>query len=316
MPLSAARGAFPDHGISYMKKTLLIAALAAVTSLASVAAQADGRLDQIKSSGTISLGYRDASLPFSYLDDAQKPIGYSMDICYGIVKAVEKSVGKTLKVNLVPVTSSTRIPLVANGTVDLECGSTTNNLERQKQVSFAPTTFVTANRYVAKKSSNINSLADLKGKTVISTAGTSNIKWTTEANAEQKLGMNIIPAKDHAEAFLTVESGRATAFFMDDVLLAGLVATSRNPSEWVIGKEAYSVEPYAMIEPKNDPAFKKVVDDAVVAMIKDGTVAKYYDKWFMKPIPPKNVNLNLPVSEPLKKVLASPTDSGDPAAYK
>jgi len=299
-----------------MKKTLLIAALAAVTSLASVAAQADGRLDQIKSSGTISLGYRDASLPFSYLDDAQKPIGYSMDICYGIVKAVEKSVGKTLKVNLVPVTSSTRIPLVANGTVDLECGSTTNNLERQKQVSFAPTTFVTANRYVAKKSSNINSLADLKGKTVISTAGTSNIKWTTEANAEQKLGMNIIPAKDHAEAFLTVESGRATAFFMDDVLLAGLVATSRNPSEWVIGKEAYSVEPYAMIEPKNDPAFKKVVDDAVVAMIKDGTVAKYYDKWFMKPIPPKNVNLNLPVSEPLKKVLASPTDSGDPAAYK
>ncbi|ALM84686.1 amino acid ABC transporter substrate-binding protein [Bordetella sp. N] len=299
-----------------MKKTALIAALAAVTTLASVAAHADGRLDQIKSSGTISLGYRDASLPFSYLDDAQKPIGYSMDICYGIVKAVEKSVGKTLKVNLVPVTSSTRIPLVANGTVDLECGSTTNNLERQKQVSFAPTTFVTANRYVAKKSSNINSLADLKGKTVISTAGTSNIKWTTEANAEQKLGMNIIPAKDHAEAFLTVESGRATAFFMDDVLLAGLVATSRNPGEWVIGKEAYSVEPYAMIEPKNDPAFKKVVDDAVVAMIKDGTVAKYYDKWFMKPIPPKNVNLNLPMSEPLKKVLANPTDSGDPAAYK
>jgi len=299
-----------------MKKTLLIAALAAVTSLASVAAHADGRLDQIKSSGTISLGYRDASLPFSYLDDAQKPIGYSMDICYGIVKAVEKSVGKTLKVNLVPVTSSTRIPLVANGTVDLECGSTTNNLERQKQVSFAPTTFVTANRYVAKKSSNINSLADLKGKTVISTAGTSNIKWTTEANAEQKLGMNIIPAKDHAEAFLTVESGRATAFFMDDVLLAGLVATSRNPAEWVIGKEAYSVEPYAMIEPKNDPAFKKVVDDAVVAMIKDGTVAKMYDKWFMNPIPPKNVNLNLPMSEPLKKVLANPTDSGDPAAYK
>ncbi|WP_233233654.1 amino acid ABC transporter substrate-binding protein [Bordetella sp. LUAb4] len=299
-----------------MKKTLLIAALAAATSLASVAAHADGRLDQIKSSGTISLGYRDASLPFSYLDDAQKPIGYSMDICYGIVKAVEKSVGKTLKVNLVPVTSSTRIPLVANGTVDLECGSTTNNLERQKQVSFAPTTFVTANRYVAKKSSNINSLADLKGKTVISTAGTSNIKWTTEANAEQKLGMNIIPAKDHAEAFLTVESGRATAFLMDDVLLAGLVATSRNPSEWVIGKEAYSVEPYAMIEPKNDPAFKKVVDDAVVAMIKDGTVAKFYDKWFLKPIPPKNVNLNLPMSEPLKKVLAAPTDSGDPASYK
>lgn len=299
-----------------MKKLPLIAALAAVTTLASVAAHAEGRLDQIKSSGTISLGYRDASLPFSYLDDTQKPIGYSMDICQGIVKAVEKSVGKTLKVNLVPVTSSTRIPLVANGTVDLECGSTTNNLERQKQVSFAPTTFVTANRYVAKKASNINQLSDLKGKTVISTAGTSNIKWTTEANAEHKLGMNIIPAKDHAEAFLTVESGRATAFFMDDVLLAGLVATSRNPGEWMIGKEAYTVEPYAMIEPKDDPAFKKVVDDAVVAMIKDGTVAKLYDKWFMQPIPPKNVNLNLPMSASLKKVLANPTDSGDPAVYK
>jgi glutamate/aspartate transport system substrate-binding protein len=289
-------------------------------------AQAEGRLDNIKSSGTISLGYRDASLPFSYLDDNQKPIGYSMDICYGIVKAVEKNVGKKLNVKLVPVTSSTRIPLVANGTVDLECGSTTNNLERQKQVSFAPTTFVTANRFVAKKSSNFKTLEDLKGKTVISTAGTSNIKWVTEANGGKAnyldgkpvpaLGMNIIPAKDHAEAFLTVENGRAAAFFMDDVLLAGLVATSRNPGEWMISDQAYSVEPYAMIEPKDDPAFKKVVDDAVKAMIKDGEVEKLYKKWFMSPIPPKNVNLNLPMSAPLKKVLANPTDSGDPAVYK
>lgn len=298
-----------------MKKTLFFAAIATATTLASVTAHADGRLDQFKSSGTITLGYRDASLPFSYLDDAQKPIGYSMDICQGIVKAVEKNVGKTLKVNLVPVTSSSRIPLIANGTVDLECGSTTNNLERQKQVSFAPTTFVTANRYVAKKSSNINKLDDLKGKTVISTAGTSNILWTTKANDTQKLGMSIISAKDHAEAFLTVESGRATAFFMDDVLLAGLVATSRNPSDWMIGSEAYTVEPYAIIEPKDDPAFKKVVDDAVVAMIKDGTVNKLYTKWFLSPVPPKNVNMNLPMSEPLKKTLANPTDSGDPKVY-
>jgi glutamate/aspartate transport system substrate-binding protein len=300
----------------FMKKTLLFAAIASAAVLVAGTANAEGRLDTIKSSGTISLGFRDASLPFSYLDDNQKPIGYSMDICAGIVKAVEKAVGKPVKVNLVPVTSSTRIPLVANGTVDIECGSTTNSLEREKQVSFAPTTFITANRYVAKKASNINSLQDLKGKTVISTAGTTNLKWTTEANNEKKLGMNIIPAKDHAEAFLTVESGRATAFFMDDVLLAGLVATSRNPSEWVIGKEAYSVEPYAMILPKGDPAFKKVVDDAVVAMIKDGEVAKLYKKWFESAVPPKNVNLNLPMSEPLKKALANPTDSGDPAVYK
>ena len=300
-----------------MKKTLLIAAIASVTALTSLGAHAEGRLDKIKSTGTISLGYREASLPFSYLDDNQKPIGYSMDICHGIVEAVKKNLGMSkIDVKLVAVTSSTRIPLIANGTVDLTCGSATNNLERQKQVSFAPTTFVTANRFVAKKSSNVNSLADLKGKTVISTAGTSNIKWTTGANADQNLGMNIIPAKDHAEAFLTVESGRATAFFMDDVLLAGLVATSRNPGEWMISKEAYSVEPYAIIEPKDDPAFKKVVDDAVIAMMKDGKLQELYKKWFQSPIPPKGINMNLPMSETLKKVIEKPTDSGDPAHYQ
>jgi glutamate/aspartate transport system substrate-binding protein len=308
-----------------MKKTLLFAAIAAATALVSMSAQA-GRLDDIKSSGEIKLGFRDASIPFSYLDDNQKPIGYSMDICHGVVKAVEKKVGKTLKVKLVPVTSSTRIPLVANGTVDIECGSTTNNLERQKQVSFAPTTFVTANRFVAKKSSHFNTLEDLKGKTVISTAGTSNIRWLTEANAGRatyldgkpvhKLGMNIIPAKDHAEAFLTVENGRASAFFMDDVLLAGLVATSHNPGEWMISKQAFSVEPYAVMEPKDDPEFKKVVDDAIIAMMKDGHIEKLYKKWFESKIPPKNVNLNLPMSPVLKRVLAQPTDSGDPAVYK
>jgi glutamate/aspartate transport system substrate-binding protein len=297
-----------------MKASFVMLALAA--TVFGAAAHAEGRLDQIKATGAISLGYRDASLPFSYLDDNQKPIGYSMDICNGVVKAVSKAIGKPVEIKLVPVTSSTRIPLVANGTVDLECGSTTNNLERQNQVSFAPTTFVTANRYIAKKSANIKTLADLKGKTVISTAGSSNIKWTTEANQAQSLGMNIIAAKDHAEAFLTVETGRTTAFFMDDVLLAGLAATSRKPADWMIGSEAYTVEPYGLIEPKGDPAFKKVVDDAVIAMIKDGTVAKLYTKWFMSPVPPKNINLNLPMSEPLKKVLANPTDSGDPATYR
>ncbi len=296
-----------------MKQSLLAFALVAASVSAS-AAHAEGRLDQIKSTGTITLGYRDASLPFSYLDDKQKPIGYSMDICYAIAKAVGKAVGKELKVDLVPVSSSTRLPLIANGAVDLECGSTTNNLERQELVSFAPTTFVTANRFLAKKSSNINSLADLKGKTVISTAGSTNIKWTTEES--QKNGMKVIAAKDHPEAFLTVETGRASAFFMDDVLLAGLAATSRDPSQWMIGTEAYSVEPYAIIEPKNDPAFKKVADDAVIALMKDGTLNKLYTKWFQSPVPPKGVNLNLPMSDQLKKVIANPTDSGDPAAYK
>jgi glutamate/aspartate transport system substrate-binding protein len=205
---------------------------------------------------------------------------------------------------------------MANGTIDLECGSTTNNLERQKQVGFTITHFVTANRYVAKKSSNIKSLKDLKGKTVVSTSGTTNIKWATEANQKQNLGMNIIAAKDHAEAFLTVDTGRAVAFFMDDILLYSLVATSRNPGDWVIGSEAYTVEPYGIMVPKDDPAFKKVVDGAVRALYKSGEINKIYDKWFQKPIPPKGVNLKVPMSAQFKKVVANPTDSGDPKDYK
>lgn len=278
---------------------------------------ADGRLEKIKSSGEIALGHRDSSIPFSYLDDKQQPIGYSMDICHKIVDAVKEKLGMDkINVKVVPVTSSTRIPLLANGTVDLNCGSSTNTVERQAQVTFAPTTFVTATRFVAKKSSNINNLDDLKGKTVVSTAGTSNIRWATGANDQQKLGMSIIPAKDHAEAMLTVNSGRAAAFFMDDILLAGLVATSRDPDEWVISKDAYTVEPYAIMEPKNDPEFKKVVDDTIIGMMKDGSLAELYKKWFESPIPPKNVNLNWPMSEQLKKVVANPTDSPDPADYQ
>jgi glutamate/aspartate transport system substrate-binding protein len=281
------------------------------------AAGAQDTLKKIRDSGAITLGHRDSSIPFSYYDDKQQVVGYAMDICLKIVDAVKAHLKMAkLDVKLNPVTSATRIPLMANGTIDLECGSTTNNLERQKQVWFATTHFVTANRYVAKKSSNIKSLADLKGKTVVSTSGTTNIKWATEANTGQKLGMNIIAAKDHAESFLTVDTGRAVAFFMDDILLYSLVATSRNPSDWVIGSEAYTVEPYGIMLPKDDAAFKKVVDGAINALYKSGEINKIYEKWFLQPIPPKGVNLNVPMSEPFKKVVASPTDSGDPAAYK
>lgn len=290
----------------------------AVTAVGmSAAVQAEGRLDKIKTTGEITLGYRDSSIPFSYLDDHQKPIGYSMEICHRIVDAVKKELKlPNLKTKLVPVTSSTRIPLVANGTVDISCGSATNNQQRQEQVSFAPTTFVTATRFTALKKSNLKDLADFKGKTVVSTSGTSNLKWLTETNASQNLGMKIIAAKDHSEAFLTVGNGRASAFFMDDILLAGLVATSRNPSDWMINDKAYTIEPYGLIEPKGDPAFKKVVDDAVKGLMKDGSIEKIYTKWFMKPIPPKNVNLNWPISPELKKTFAHPTDSFDPAVYK
>ena len=189
-----------------------------------------GTLKNIKETGAITLGFRDSSIPFSYLDDNQKPIGFAMDICYKIVDAVKKELKlDKLEVKLNPVTSSTRIPLLANGTIDLECGSTTNNADRQKQVAFTNTHFLTASRFVSKKSNKINSIDDLKGKSVVSTSGTTNIKQLTEANAARNLGVNIIPAKDHAEAFLMVETDRAVAFVMDDILLASLVAGSKEP---------------------------------------------------------------------------------------
>ncbi|HLU04264.1 MAG TPA: amino acid ABC transporter substrate-binding protein [Advenella sp.] len=296
-----------------MKLSSLV--LAALISSIGLSAHAAGRLDKIKSTKTISLGHRDSSIPFSYLDGG-KPIGYSKDICDGIVKALEKQLGTKLTVKQVPVTSASRIPLIMNGTIDLACGSATNNAERQKQVSFAPTTFVTATRFVSAKADNIKDVAGFKGQTVTSTAGTSNIKWLAATNAKENLGMNIIPSKDHAGAFLTVQAGRAKAFFMDDVLLASLVANSEDPDKWVISDKALTTEPYAMIEPKDDPEFKKAVDDAVIAMIKSGEIEKLYKKWFESPIPPKNINMNLPMSEALKKALANPTDSPDPATYQ
>jgi glutamate/aspartate transport system substrate-binding protein len=297
-----------------MNRTL---ALLAALAFASSAAAQEGTLKKIKDSGAITIGHRDASVPFSYYDDKQQPVGYSMDLCARVVDAVKKELSlPNLKVNYQLVTSANRIPLMANGTIDLECGSTTNNLARQEQVWFATTHFVTANRYVSKKSAKIGKLADLKGKTIVSTAGTTNIKQITEINGEQKLGMNIISANGHAEAFQMVETGRAVAFVMDDILLYSLVAQARSPKDYDISKEALSVEPYGIMVRKDDAAFKKTVNGALNAVYKSGEINKIYDKWFQKPIPPKNINLNVPMSAPLKKVIANPTDSGDPAAYK
>lgn len=296
-------------------RKLMICAVAAALA-APVLAQAD-TLKKVKESGSITVGHRDASIPFSYLDDKQQPIGYSMDLCAKIVDAVKTNLKMpNLKVNYQVVTSATRIPLLANGTVDMECGSTTNNADRQKQISYVVTTFVTANRYVAKKASKINKLDDLKGKTVTSTSGTTNIKWLTETNAGKNMGMSIIPGKDHAESFLNVETDRAVAFFMDDILLAGLVANSKSPGDFVVGNEAYTVEPYGIMVRKDDPAFKKLADDTVKALMKSGEIQKIYAKWFMSPIPPKNINMNTPMSPQLKKVMANPTDSPDPAVYQ
>jgi glutamate/aspartate transport system substrate-binding protein len=295
----------------------IAAALGVAVLAAAPAGAQEGTLKKIKETGAISLGHRDSSVPFSYLDDKQQPIGYAMDICAKIVDAVKKELKlDKLEVKLTPVTSSTRIPLIANGTVDLECGSTTNNADRQKQVSFAPTHFLTASRFVTKKTSNIKTIDDLKGKTVVSTAGTTNIKQLNDANTEKKLGINIIPAKDHAEAFLMVETDRAVAFVMDDILLASLVAGSKEPAAYVIPEAAFSLpEPYGIMLRREDPAFKKLVDQAVGDFYKSAEGKANYDKWFTKPIPPKNLNLNVPMSAALKKVYDKPTDSPDPAMY-
>ena len=301
-----------------MRTSKLSLALALLAfAAAPVLAQDSGTLKKIKDSGTITIGYRDASIPFSYLNDQQQPIGYAMDICGKIVDAVKTKLNMpNLKVALNPVTSSTRIPLMANGTIDLECGSTTNNAERKKQVDFGMTYFVIKYRYVAKKSANMNAIADLKGQTVVSTAGTTDIKALNELNSAKNIGMNILSANDHPAAFLMVETGRAKAFLMDDILLAGLVANSKSPSEFHISSESLGVEPYSLMLRRDDPEFKKVVDDTMTKLFKSGEIEKIYNKWFMNPIPPKNINLNVPISDSLKKVFANPTDSPDPDVYK
>jgi glutamate/aspartate transport system substrate-binding protein len=295
----------------------LALALLASATLAAPALAQDGTLKKIKDSGSITIGHRDASLPFSYYDDKQQPIGYAMDLCMKIVDAVKAELKlPKLEVKYQLVTSANRIPLMGNGTIDLECGSTTNNIARQEQVWFTITHFVTANRWVAKKSSNVRKLADLKGKTIVSTAGTTNIKQITEINAAQGLGMNIISANGHPEAFQMVETGRAVAFVMDDILLAGLAAQSRSPNDYEISADALSVEPYGIMLRRDDKAFKAVVDKAMSDVYKSGQINPIYSKWFEKPVPPKGVNLQLPMGAAFKKVIANPTDSGDPKSYQ
>jgi glutamate/aspartate transport system substrate-binding protein len=301
-----------------MRLNILLSGMVAVTLTAgpSLAQELTGTLKKIKDTGAITLGHRESSVPFSYYDDRQQVVGYAMDLCNRIVDGVKENLKLAkLETKLNPVTSATRIPLIANGTVDLECGSTTNNLERQKQVSFTITHFVTANRFVSKKSANLKTVDDLRGKTIVSTSGTTNIKQITEIGAQKGLNLNILAAKDHAEAFLMVETGRAAAFVMDDILLYSLVAAAKAPQDYVISADALSVEPYGIMLRREDPAFKKVVDETMIATYRGGAINAIYDKWFLKPIPPRGLNLNVSMSDSFKKVVANPTDSGDPAVY-
>jgi glutamate/aspartate transport system substrate-binding protein len=300
-----------------MAMTRLFATLALCSIAAAAHSQEPtGTLAKIKRTGQITLGVRDGSIPFSYLDDKQQYQGYSIDLCMKVVAYVQKQLGMTeVKVTMNPVTSANRIPLMANGTIDLECGSTTNNAERQQQVAFAPTMFVISSRLLAKKSSNIRALADMKGKTLVATAGTTSLKQMTILNKEKNLGMNIVVGKDHPESFLMLETGRAAAEANDDILLAAQVASSKSPGDYVLTGEPLSVEPYGIMLRKNDPQFKQMVDAALTRVYQSEDIKRIYAKWFTSPIPPKGVNMNFPMPPNLQAVFAKPTDSPDPAAY-
>ncbi|OXI89471.1 amino acid ABC transporter substrate-binding protein [Burkholderia sp. AU31652] len=293
--------------MKYQKAVLMFAALCAFASGAH--AQETGTLKKIKDTGVIALGHRESSIPFSYYDQNQQVVGYSREFQLKVVDAVKKKLNlPNLQVKNIPVTSQNRIPLVQNGTVDIECGSTTNNAERQQQASFSDTIFVIGTRLMTKKDSGVKDFADLKGKTVVTTAGTTSERLLRKMNNDKQLGMNIISAKDHGDSFNTLESGRAVAFMMDDALLAGERAKAKQPGEWVIVGTPQSEEAYGCMMRKGDADFKKVVDDAISQVEKSGEAAKIYAKWFENPIPPKGLNLNFPLSDSMKKLYANPND--------
>jgi glutamate/aspartate transport system substrate-binding protein len=292
-----------------IKKTAVLFAAVCTLVGGSAFAQDSGTLKKIKDTGVIALGHRESSIPFSYYDEKQDVVGYARDVQMAVVDAVKKKLNMpNLQVKNIPVTSQNRIPLVQNGTVDIECGSTTNNKERQQQAAFSNTFFVIGTRLMTKKDSGVKDFDDLKGKTVVTTAGTTSERLLRKMNQDKNMGMNIISAKDHGDSFHTLESGRAVAFMMDDALLAGERAKAHNPNEWVIVGTPQSREAYGCMMRKDDPAFKKVVDDAIADYEKSGKADASYKKWFESPIPPKGLNLNFPESDDMKKLFKDPND--------
>jgi len=295
-----------------MIPSLLLAALYCLATISSLPAQEEltGTLRKIKDSGVITLGHRESSIPFSYYDNANHVVGYSYDLQMKVVEAVKKKLNMPdLQVKMIPVTSQNRIVLVQNGTIDLEAGSTTHNTERAQQVDFSDSIFLIKALLLTRKASGIEDFPDLKGKTVVTTAGTTEERMIREMNERDQMGMQLIVAKDHGESFLTLESGRAVAFFMDDALLAGERAKARNPDDWVIVGTPQSKEAYGMMLRKGDTRFKKLVDDTIAAVQTSGEGEKLYQKWFLSPIPPKGVDLNLPMSDEMKALFKHPNDT-------
>ena len=283
--------------------------IAALALVLPALAQVPPTLDKVKSSGSISVAYRESSIPFSYLGADAQPTGFGWEICGLIVDQVRRATGRAdLKVTTQAVTSQNRIPLLVNGTIDIECGSTTNNSERAKQVAFAINYFYTGTRLLVKAGSPVKSVNDLKGLKVVSTTGTTNYQVLRKLNADRNLNFELLGAKDHAESALLVQQGRADAFGMDDILLYGLKASAANPAEFAVVGESIQVEPYAIMLRKDDPAFKKLVDDTLAGLMKSGEFEKLYAKWFQSPIPPKGINLAAPMSQELKDNLKALSD--------
>lgn len=291
-----------------MKLSVLSSAVL-LTALAATGAQAADTLAKVAEANKITLAYRESSVPFSYLEAPGKPIGFAVDIANAVVAAVKKQTGKpNLEVGWMAVTSQNRIPLLSNGTIDLECGSTTNNTARGKEVDFAINHFYTGTRLLVKKSSGIKNWADLKGKKVAITTGTTNMLVVRKYNDEKKLDLDVIGTKDHADALLLVETDRASAFPMDDILLFGLKANAKDPAALDVVGDALQVEPYACMLRKDDPKFKALVDGVITGMMKSGEFEKLYNKWFMGPIPPKNQAIGLPMNQELKDNIQTPSD--------
>jgi len=282
--------------------SIIAAACLLVGAEAPAAAQdLEGTLKKVKETGIFTVGYRESSLPLSYLDDKLKPVGFSIELCKHVVDAVKAKLGMPdLNVKYNPVTSATRIPLVANGTVDIECGSTANMTSRQQQVGFSYTFFVPQFKWIVRADSNIKSAEDLRGKTVAVTAGTNTALFVNKMNNEENLGMTITQGKDHAESFLLVETGRASAWMEDDVLLAGFRANAKSPADFKLLDKSYPSDPYALMIRKDDPQFKALVDEALAQLMRAGEFEQLYTQWFQRPIPPKGVNMDLPMSDALK----------------
>jgi glutamate/aspartate transport system substrate-binding protein len=286
-----------------MKKILLAVALVAGTA----AVHAEDTLKKVKDSGVITMGVRESS-GLAYTIGDGKYVGYHIDVCHRVIADLEKQLGRKLETKYQPVTSANRIPLTVNGTVDLECGSTTNNVARQKDVAFAVTTYVEEVRIAVKANSGITSIKQLNGKTVATTTGTTSVQTLRKNERATGVDFKEVFGKDHADSFLLLDSGRADAFVMDGSILAKNIATSKNPADFKIVGEVLSVEPIAIMIRKDDPAFKTAVDNSIKGMMKSGELAKIYDKWFMQPIPPTNTKIGLPVSAANKEAWANPND--------